>query len=58
MCVPPLVRSALVESSMLMYLARLQNLTVADLFHLPYGSTVFEQLGYGNVLDKRSNVKR
>jgi len=33
------------------------NLTVADLFHLPYGSMVFEQLGYGN-LDKRPNVKR
>jgi len=33
------------------------NVTVADLFHLPYGSMVFEQLGYGN-LDKRPNVKR
>ena len=42
---------------MLMNLARLQNVTVADLFHLPYGSIVFGQLGYGN-LDKRPNVKR
>ena len=42
---------------MLMDLARLQNVTLADLFHLPYGSMVFEQLGYGN-LDKRPNVKR
>ncbi|KAI0271233.1 glutathione S-transferase [Russula aff. rugulosa BPL654] len=33
------------------------NLTVADLFHLPYGSIVFDQLGYGN-FDKRPNVKR
>lgn len=31
--------------------------TAADLFHLPYGSIVFEHLGYGN-LDKRPNVKR
>lgn len=42
---------------MLMDLARLQNLTIADLFHLPAGNTVFSQLGYGN-LDKRPNVKR
>ncbi|KAI0271236.1 glutathione S-transferase [Russula aff. rugulosa BPL654] len=33
------------------------NLTVADLFHLPYGSICFDQLGYGN-FDKRPNVKR
>ncbi|KAI0271237.1 glutathione S-transferase [Russula aff. rugulosa BPL654] len=33
------------------------NLTIADLFHLPYGSIVFDQLGYGN-FDKRPNVKR
>jgi glutathione S-transferase len=42
---------------MLTDLACLQNVTVADLFHLPYGSIVFEQLGHGN-LDKRPNVKR
>jgi glutathione S-transferase len=42
---------------MLMDLACLQNVTAADLFHLPYGSMVFEQLGYGS-LDKRPNVKR
>ena len=42
---------------MLRDLTRLQNLTVADLFHLPYGSIVFDQLGYGN-FDKRPNVKR
>lgn len=41
----------------LMDLTRLQNITVADLFHLPYGSIVFERLGYGN-FDKRPNVKR
>ena len=45
------------ESSMLMSLARLQNVTVVDLFHLPHGNTIFGQLGYGN-LDKRPNVKR
>jgi len=33
------------------------NLTIVDLFHLPYGHIVFEQLDYGN-LDKRPNVKR
>jgi len=33
------------------------ELTLADLFHLPYGSIVFEQLGYGG-LDKRPNLKR
>ena len=42
---------------MLMNLAGPQNVTIADLFHLPYGKMVFEQLGYGN-LDKRPNVKR
>ncbi|KAF8469884.1 glutathione S-transferase-like protein [Russula ochroleuca] len=33
------------------------EVTLADLFHLPYGSIVFEELGYGS-LDKRLNVKR
>ncbi|KAH9992151.1 glutathione S-transferase-like protein [Russula vinacea] len=33
------------------------EVTLADLFHLPYGSIVFEELGYGG-LDKRPNVKR
>jgi len=33
------------------------NLTLADLFHLPYGDIVFNKLGYGN-LGKRPNVKR
>jgi glutathione S-transferase len=42
---------------MLMDLSGMQNVTLADLFHLPYGSIVFEKLGYGN-LDKRPNVKR
>ena len=40
-----------------MDLAHLQNITVADLFHLPYGNLVFYHLGYGN-FDKRPNVKR
>ncbi|KAI0298226.1 glutathione S-transferase [Russula brevipes] len=33
------------------------ELTLADLFHLPYGSVVFDRLGYGG-LDKRPNVAR
>ena len=40
-----------------MDLACLQNVTLADLYHLPYGTVVFEKLGYGN-LDDRPNVKR
>jgi glutathione S-transferase len=35
----------------------LQEVTLADLFHLPYGSLVFHNLQLGN-LDKRPNVKR
>ena len=46
-----------VESWVLMDLAHLQNVTLADLYHLPYGSMAFEKLGYGN-LDSRPNVKR
>ena len=42
---------------MLMDLIYLQEVTLADLFHLPYGSIVFEELGYGG-LDKRPNVQR
>ncbi len=37
-------------------MARLQEVTLADLFHLPYGSVVFDPLGHGNV-DKRPYVK-
>ncbi|KAH9992149.1 glutathione S-transferase [Russula vinacea] len=33
------------------------EVTLADLFHLPYGSIVFEQLEYG-LLDKRPNLQR
>jgi len=33
------------------------EVTLADLYHLPYGSMVFEQLKYGS-LDKRPNVQR
>ena len=56
------VRASLFEAcpvklSILMDLVCLQNLTAADLFHLPYGTIIFEELGYGN-LDKRPNVKR
>jgi glutathione S-transferase len=42
---------------MLKGLTRLQEVTLADLYHLPYGSMVIEQLGYGS-LDKRPNVQR
>jgi hypothetical protein len=35
----------------------LQEVTLADLFHLPYGTLVFEHLKLGN-LDKRPHVKR
>ncbi len=35
----------------------LQEVTLADLFHLPYGSLVFEQLKLGG-LDKRPNLQR
>jgi hypothetical protein len=34
-----------------------QEITLADLFHLALGSLLFEQLGLGN-LDKRPNVQR
>ncbi|KAI0298227.1 glutathione S-transferase [Russula brevipes] len=33
------------------------EVTLADLFHLPYGSIIFDQFGYGG-LDKRPNVER
>ncbi|KAI0284822.1 glutathione S-transferase [Russula brevipes] len=33
------------------------EVTLADLFHLPHGSTVFDHFGYGG-LDKRPNVQR
>jgi len=33
------------------------EVTLADLFHLPHGSTVFDRLGYGG-LEKRPNVQR
>jgi hypothetical protein len=35
----------------------LQNVTLADLQHLPYGSTLFI-IGHGDVLEKRPNVAR
>ena len=35
----------------------LQNVTLADLQHLPYGSTLFI-VGFGDVLEKRPNVAR
>ncbi len=57
MYVLPEFETCPVQLSILMHLAHLQNLTAADLFHLPYGSIVFERLKYGN-LDKRPNVKR
>jgi hypothetical protein len=34
-----------------------QEVTLADLFHLPHGSLVFEHLGLGN-LETRPNVQR
>ena len=34
-----------------------QNVTLADLFHLPLGSYVFGQLGLGS-LEKRPNIQR
>jgi len=34
------------------------DITLADLYHLPYGSIVFEQLGYGGILEKYPNFKR
>jgi hypothetical protein len=34
-----------------------QEITLADLFHLPHGAVIFEQLKLGN-LDKRPNVQR
>jgi glutathione S-transferase len=44
------------KSSILMdYLV--QEVTLADLFHLPHGSLVFEHLGLGN-LETRPNVQR
>jgi hypothetical protein len=42
---------------MLMDLTRLQEVTLADLYHLPYGKWVFVDLGLGD-LDKRPNLKR
>jgi glutathione S-transferase len=38
-------------------LTRLQEVTLADLYHLPYGTMVIDQLGYGS-LEKRPNVQR
>jgi hypothetical protein len=35
----------------------LQEVTLADLFHLPSGSLVFDRIKLGN-LDKRPHVKR
>jgi hypothetical protein len=34
----------------------LQEVTLADLFHLPYGSVIFEDLNIG--LDGRPNLQR
>jgi len=36
---------------------RVQEITLADLFHLPLCSIVFEQFGLGD-LDKRPNLQR
>ncbi|KAK2467384.1 hypothetical protein APHAL10511_000619 [Amanita phalloides] len=33
------------------------ELTLADLFHLPYGTKLYDA-GYGHLIDKRANVKR
>ena len=35
-----------------------QEVTLADLFHLPNGSLVFERLGLGSLEEKRPNVQR
>ena len=35
----------------------MQEVTLADLFHLPYGSLLFEHLNLGG-LDKRPNLQR
>ena len=35
----------------------LQELTLADLFHLPYGTIIFEGLKLGG-LDRRPHLKR
>lgn len=59
MYVRSIVRNACEEKlSMLMmdyYLA--QEITLADLYHLPYGTTIFDQLGLVN-LETRPNVQR
>ncbi|KAG6331147.1 hypothetical protein ID866_7946 [Astraeus odoratus] len=34
-----------------------EDITLADLFHLPYGTVVIEELGY-NILENRPNVAR
>ncbi|KAG9314802.1 glutathione S-transferase [Chiua virens] len=35
-----------------------ESVTLADLFHLPYGSIVFEELDYSSLLENRPNVAR
>ena len=35
-----------------------QEVTLADLFHLPNGSLVFERLGLGSLEEKRPNIQR
>ena len=44
-------------AAFLCFFVFLQEVTLADLFHLPHCTIVFEQLGFGG-LDKRPNVQR
>jgi hypothetical protein len=38
--------------------AFVQDVTLADLFHLPYGEVLIRTLGLGEVIDKRPNLSR
>ena len=58
MYVHSIVRNACEKKvSRLMMGYLVQEVTLADLYHLPHGSIVFENLGLGN-LKKRPNVER
>jgi hypothetical protein len=45
------------ESMLMMDYFLAQEITLADLYHLPYGMVIFEQLGLVN-LETRPNVQR
>jgi hypothetical protein len=46
-----------VDDVVLMDFLLLQELTLTDLFHLPYGGIIFDNLQLGG-FDKRHNLKR